>query len=78
MSLGTLTESYYMKDDLLFDPPAVRRSPKVCDPLQLASFGEMVGFSVASDLRPLTPTFGQDSWYACRQTHGRQSRTFHG
>ena len=29
MSLGTLTESYYMKDDLLFDPPAVRPSPEV-------------------------------------------------
>lgn len=27
MSLGTLTESYYMKDDLLFDPPAVRQLP---------------------------------------------------
>ncbi len=27
MSLGTLTESYYMKDDLLFDPPAVKQSP---------------------------------------------------
>ena len=29
MSLGTLTESYYMKDDLLFDPPAVRPSLEV-------------------------------------------------
>ena len=28
MSLGTLTESYYMKDDLLFDPPAVSRLSK--------------------------------------------------
>lgn len=24
MSLGTLTQSYYLKDDLLFDPPRVR------------------------------------------------------
>ena len=24
MSLGTLTENYYLKDDLLFDPPGVR------------------------------------------------------
>lgn len=24
MSLGTLTQSYYLKDDLLFDPPGVR------------------------------------------------------
>ena len=24
MSLGTLTENYYLKDDLSFDPPGVR------------------------------------------------------